>query len=208
MLYVFASFQDPLPWMTCDNFWNTNSCVPISQLKDDSHTYQYHQPLPLVSPHSLPPPYSTPSPSFNNNASSPRFDFNQTRTKNDTISLRDNNNSNHTRNNNYPPPPFTTTAPLLQYYNKHPNNNNPPSHNNKDYNPHQHPRRPPVTFQPVPPHLYSDHHYKNVSAVYRNHRGKIKRRACFCMIDPRKCDPKCITYCTNAQDHTKPCLCR
>lgn len=24
--YLFASFQDPLPWSTCDNLWNTQNC--------------------------------------------------------------------------------------------------------------------------------------------------------------------------------------
>ena len=74
MLYVFASLQDPLPWMSCNNFWNTNSCVPITELKDTSHTYQY-QALPVYSSSS--DPGSSSSSSF---PSDPHFSshFNRT----------------------------------------------------------------------------------------------------------------------------------
>ena len=31
--YMFASFTDELPWESCDNYWNTESCTTFDELK-------------------------------------------------------------------------------------------------------------------------------------------------------------------------------
>lgn len=30
--YLFASFNSELPWTSCGNAWNTDSCIPVNQL--------------------------------------------------------------------------------------------------------------------------------------------------------------------------------
>lgn len=32
--FFFASITDELPWTKCDQFWNTNSCKPVSEIEE------------------------------------------------------------------------------------------------------------------------------------------------------------------------------
>jgi len=36
--YLFASFRSELPWMTCNNEWNTHNCTPVLSTRTNSST--------------------------------------------------------------------------------------------------------------------------------------------------------------------------
>lgn len=39
IFYLFSSFQNPLPWSTCDNAWNTKDCHSLSSNPHDPHGF-------------------------------------------------------------------------------------------------------------------------------------------------------------------------
>jgi len=36
--YLFASFDSELPWMTCNNPWNTRDCTPVLNTRTNTST--------------------------------------------------------------------------------------------------------------------------------------------------------------------------